>query len=178
VPSFVEYCGGTPQPNVIEGRSLLPLLHGAAPADWRRVAFSEYDYSMLEARLTLNQPIRDCRLYMAFDGRWKYIHATGFRPLLFDLESDPRNSSILAPIRALPKSAPGCATRSSTGRSRDHNRITTTIRASKAMPRVSSSAPASSSVIGTRRNWPPSDAGSASCSAYFVTSGQVESASG
>jgi arylsulfatase A-like enzyme len=44
---------------------------------------------MLEARLTLNQPIRDCRLYMAFDGRWKYIHATGFRPLLFDLKADP-----------------------------------------------------------------------------------------
>ncbi len=44
---------------------------------------------MLEARLTLNQPIRDCRLFMAFDGRWKLIHATGFRPMLFDLESDP-----------------------------------------------------------------------------------------
>jgi hypothetical protein len=27
---------------------------------------------------------------MAFDGRWKYIHATGFCPLLFDLERDPR----------------------------------------------------------------------------------------
>ena len=89
VPSFVEYCGGTPLPNVIEGRSLLPLLHGAAPADWRRTIFSEYDYAMLEARLTLNQPIRDCRLFMAFDGRWKYIHATGFRPLLFDLKTDP-----------------------------------------------------------------------------------------
>jgi arylsulfatase A-like enzyme len=89
VPSFVDYCGGTPQCNVIEGRSLLPLLNGAAPADWRRTVFSEYDYSMLEARLFLNQPIRDCRLYMAFDGRWKYIHATGFRPLLFDLASDP-----------------------------------------------------------------------------------------
>jgi arylsulfatase A-like enzyme len=89
VPTFVEYCGAGVEPNVVEGRSLLPLLHGAAPVDWRRVAFSEYDYSMLEARLTLNQPIRDCRLFMAFDGRWKYIHATGFRPLLFDLAEDP-----------------------------------------------------------------------------------------
>jgi hypothetical protein len=44
---------------------------------------------MLEARLILNQPIRDCRLFMAFDGRWKYIHATGFRSMLFDLASDP-----------------------------------------------------------------------------------------
>jgi len=31
----------------------------------------------------------DARLLMIFDGRWKYIHAEGFRPLLFDLESDP-----------------------------------------------------------------------------------------
>jgi arylsulfatase A-like enzyme len=44
---------------------------------------------MLEARLTLKQPIRDCRLFMVFDGRWKLIHATGFRPLLFDLTRDP-----------------------------------------------------------------------------------------
>jgi hypothetical protein len=26
---------------------------------------------------------------MIFDGRWKYILAEGFRPLLFDLETDP-----------------------------------------------------------------------------------------
>jgi arylsulfatase A-like enzyme len=90
VPSFVEYCAGAPQSNVIEGRSLMPLLRGDKPDDWRRCVFSEYDYAMLEARLTLNQPIRDCRLYMAFDGRWKYVHATGFRPLLFDLASDPQ----------------------------------------------------------------------------------------
>jgi arylsulfatase A-like enzyme len=89
VPSFVEYCGGTVKPHIVEGRSLLPLLHGAVPGRWRQAVFSEYDYAMLEARLTLNQPIRDCRLFMVFDGRWKYIHATGFRPLLFDLARDP-----------------------------------------------------------------------------------------
>jgi arylsulfatase A-like enzyme len=26
---------------------------------------------------------------MVFDGRWKYIHASGFRPMLYDLQSDP-----------------------------------------------------------------------------------------
>ncbi len=125
VPSFIEYCGGAAQPNVVEGRSLLPLLYGTKPPDWRRTIFSEYDYSMLETRLTLNQPIRDCRLYMAFDGRWKYIHATGFRPLLFDLASDPRE---LADLGGDPAYAAPCA------RMRealldwalsDHNRITT-----------------------------------------------------
>ena len=31
----------------------------------------------------------DARLLMIYDGRWKYILAEGFRPLLFDLENDP-----------------------------------------------------------------------------------------
>ena len=88
VPSFLEYFGGVPTARA-GGPSLLPLLRGERPADWRRCVFSEYDYSMQEARLSLNQPIRDCRLFMVFDGRWKYIHATGFRPMLFDLATDP-----------------------------------------------------------------------------------------
>ena len=43
-PTFIEYFGGKPPDHILEGRSLLPLLHGAAPADWRKVVFSEYDY--------------------------------------------------------------------------------------------------------------------------------------
>jgi arylsulfatase A-like enzyme len=124
VPSFIEYCGGRVQPHVVEGRSLLPLLRGAA-LEWRRHVFSEYDYSMLEARLTLNQPIRDCRLYMVFDGRWKYIHATGFRPLLFDLASDPRE---LRDLGADPTHAGECARLCEAllgWALADHNRITT-----------------------------------------------------
>jgi arylsulfatase A-like enzyme len=88
-PTFIEFFGGTPASHILEGRSLMPLLHGNQPADWRKVIFSEYDYAMQEVRLKLNQPIEQCRLFMAFDGRWKYIHASGFRPMLYDLQSDP-----------------------------------------------------------------------------------------
>jgi arylsulfatase A-like enzyme len=90
VPTFVEFFGGATEPHVVEGRSLMPFLRGERSAGWRRLVFSEYDYAMLEARVTLDQPIADCRLYMVFDGRWKYVHATGFRPMLFDLERDPQ----------------------------------------------------------------------------------------
>jgi arylsulfatase A-like enzyme len=89
VPTFIEWFGHQPPAHILEGRSLLPLLYGEAAPEWRRHVFSEYDYSMLEARLALGQPICDCRLFMVFDGRWKLIHATGFRPLLFDLAADP-----------------------------------------------------------------------------------------
>jgi arylsulfatase A-like enzyme len=125
-PSFVDYCGGAPKPHVMEGASLLPLLRGEASNGWRRHLFSEYDYAMLEARLTLSQPVRDCRLYMVFDGRWKYIHATGFRPLLFDLQTDPQE---LNDLGADPRHADERARLREAlldWALKDHNRITTT----------------------------------------------------
>jgi arylsulfatase A-like enzyme len=87
-PTFVDYFGGKVPGHILEGRSLLPLLRGEKP-EWRKVAFSEYDYAMQDVRLKLNQPIERCRLFMVFDGRWKYIQASGFRPMLYDLETDP-----------------------------------------------------------------------------------------
>jgi arylsulfatase A-like enzyme len=89
-PTFIEYFGGKPPDHILEGRSLMPLLRGETPVDWRKVVFSEYDYSMQDVRLTLGQPIEQCRLFMVFDGRWKYIHASGFRPMLYDLLEDPQ----------------------------------------------------------------------------------------
>jgi arylsulfatase A-like enzyme len=88
-PTFLEYFGGEPPAHVLEGRSLTPLLHGKTPATWREFAFSEYDYAMLEPRLTLDRPLRECRLFMVADRRYKLMHAVGYRPMLFDLEADP-----------------------------------------------------------------------------------------
>ena len=33
---------------------------------------------------------RDARLFMIADKRWKYVHAVGFRPMLYDIETDPQ----------------------------------------------------------------------------------------
>ena len=90
VSSFIRYFGGEPKSHVVEGRALQPLLHGQAVTDWRRHVFSEYDYGTMPARRTLNTPVDASRLFMVFDGRWKYIHASGFRPMLYDLETDPQ----------------------------------------------------------------------------------------
>jgi arylsulfatase A-like enzyme len=89
-PTFVESFGGKPLGHILEGRSLLPFLRGETPADWRKVVLSEYDYAMQDVRLKLQQPVERCRLFMVFDGRWKYIHASGFRPMLYDLATDPQ----------------------------------------------------------------------------------------
>ena len=87
-PTFHELMGGEAKPHIMEGRSLVPLLEGRSVA-WRKYAISEYDYSTRQSRLELKLDNADARLLMIFDGRWKYIHAEGFRPLLFDLETDP-----------------------------------------------------------------------------------------
>jgi arylsulfatase A-like enzyme len=90
VPTFLEALGRDPaeQSHRLEGRSLVPILHGLTPASWRRYAISEYDYSLpVGARLGVES--RDARLFMVADRRWKYIHAVGFRPMLYDLEADP-----------------------------------------------------------------------------------------
>ena len=88
VPTFIEYFGGDTMPHILEGRSLQPLLHGQR-TKWRSYCVSEYDYSTRDARREVQVDQNDARLVMVFDGRWKYIHVEGMRPMLFDLENDP-----------------------------------------------------------------------------------------
>jgi arylsulfatase A-like enzyme len=90
-PTFLDALGADwrAQTHRLEGASLLPFLHGEAPAEWRRYAVSEGDYSLLPASAQLGLQPRDARLIMIADKRWKYVHAIGFRPMLFDLAADP-----------------------------------------------------------------------------------------
>ena len=90
VPTFLDALGGGPKPHVIEGRSLLPLMRGGNSDSWRTAAISEYDFSFDTARLKLGTRVADSRAIMVFDGRWKYVHIPGYRPILYDVESDPK----------------------------------------------------------------------------------------
>ncbi|MBM7068419.1 sulfatase-like hydrolase/transferase [Actibacterium sp. 188UL27-1] len=88
-PTFIQVAGGEAAPHIVEGRSLLPYLH-ALPVTDRPFAISEYDFSATGACAALGLAPRDARLFMVFDGRYKLIHAEGgFRPMLFDLQTDP-----------------------------------------------------------------------------------------
>ncbi len=87
-PTFLDFFGGHPKPHILEGRSLQPLLHGSA-SHGRQYVIAQYDYSLRRARAALGVHPSAAQLFMVFDGRWKYIFAEGFRPLLFDLASDP-----------------------------------------------------------------------------------------
>jgi len=89
-PTFVELAGGEVPRHILEGRSLRPILQGEGPGEWREFAVSEYDYSMTPMAVRLGVRPEDARLFMIADKRWKFIHAEGgFRPMLFDLATDP-----------------------------------------------------------------------------------------
>ena len=91
--TFYEAAGGDFKGNVdhiMEGQSLLPLIHRETPHIERGYAFSEYDYSINPAAVDLGVQPRDAQLYMITDKRWKFIFAEGdFRSILFDRLNDP-----------------------------------------------------------------------------------------
>jgi Arylsulfatase A and related enzymes len=88
--TFIEAAGGEVPQHIVEGRSLLPFLHGQEVDDWREYAISEYDFSSTIMAKNLGLVPKDSRLFMVADKRWKFMHAEGgFRPMLFDLENDP-----------------------------------------------------------------------------------------
>lgn len=88
VPTFVDYMGGTIPDHILEGRSLLPHIHGTDTVQ-RDYVISEYDYSARPHLRHLSPDTKSCALTMIFDGRWKMIWVEGHRPMLFDLETDP-----------------------------------------------------------------------------------------
>jgi arylsulfatase A-like enzyme len=83
-PTFVDLAGGT-IPAHYQGRSLLPLLKGNAPSDWRKSILVEYFSDTVFPR------VRKMGYKAVRDERWKYIHYTDLTDAdeLYDLEHDP-----------------------------------------------------------------------------------------
>jgi N-acetylglucosamine-6-sulfatase len=83
-PTFLEI-GGAKAPAGLHGRSLLPLMRGTSPADWRRSILIEYFSDKVWPRLkTMGyQAIRT--------ERWKLIHYSELSGMdeMYDLVSDP-----------------------------------------------------------------------------------------
>jgi arylsulfatase A-like enzyme len=89
--TFIEAAGGKVPTHIVEGRSLMPFLRGEKPEDWRDYAISEYDFAVTSMAVNLGLKSHEARLFMVADKRWKLIHSEGpgYRPILFDMESDP-----------------------------------------------------------------------------------------
>lgn len=88
-PTFLEWAGGKPAPERLEGRSLAPLVTLGQVADWRQAVFCDSDFAIRHARKTLGLDVDEARGFMVRTARWKLIHFERFPPLLFDLDADP-----------------------------------------------------------------------------------------
>lgn len=90
VPTFIDVAGGEIPHHIVEGRSLLPILHGEADHTGRDYVICEYDYSATPMATILDVGVRDAVMFMLATKKWKLMHFEGgFRPILFDLENDP-----------------------------------------------------------------------------------------
>ena len=81
-------------PEECDGSSLMPLLNGTVPDNWRTAVHWEYDFreigtfqSMIEQNFGLSPD--QCSLTVFRDKRYKYVHMTSLPPLFFDLQEDP-----------------------------------------------------------------------------------------
>ena len=91
MPTILDWLGGE-VPRGVDGRSLLPLLEGEPPRDWRDVITYEFDfrdvfYSHPETALGL--AMDHCCLAVIQDREAKYVHFAALPPLFFDLREDP-----------------------------------------------------------------------------------------
>ena len=87
-PTILDWVGQD-VPNAMDGRSLLPLLRGDVPADWRSYSFSELDFAEPEAPTLWQQRLgtgnSDSCLGILRDDRFTLVEfAADLPPLLFD----------------------------------------------------------------------------------------------
>lgn len=105
VPTFIDALGGDEHAHILEGRSLLPRIHATPDTPWRDAVFSEADYGFRSARRSLDLAPGETRAFMVRTEKWKYVSYLGFRPQLFDLQSDPNE---LNDLGDLPEHAGTC----------------------------------------------------------------------
>jgi arylsulfatase A-like enzyme len=89
VPTILQAVGIPVPGHRVEGCSLLPLLGGTTPADWRDFSYSELDYGFREARRLLGRTPQQARAFSIRTARWRYVHWLDLPEQLYDLVADP-----------------------------------------------------------------------------------------
>ncbi|OQM77296.1 alkaline phosphatase family protein [Manganibacter manganicus] len=98
MPTILDWLG-QPVPRACDGRSLLELIEGQQPTDWRDAVFFEHDFRTVKAQRAegaLGLSSDECSYAVIRDARYKYVHFAALPPLLFDLAEDPHEMNNLA----------------------------------------------------------------------------------
>ncbi len=97
-PTILEWAAQD-VPNSMDGRSLLPILNGKIPQDWREYSFSELDYSEPENATLWQQRLgtgnSDSCLSIIRDSRFTLVEfAADLPPILFDHQSEGEHQNV------------------------------------------------------------------------------------
>ena len=99
-PTILEWTG-TSVPRGMNGHSLLTLLEGEMPGNWRDYTFAELDFgepdhpTIWQRQMGLD--LREANLAIVREDRYKLVHFNGgLPPLLFDMHSPERENCDLA----------------------------------------------------------------------------------
>ncbi|MCV2863491.1 sulfatase-like hydrolase/transferase [Albidovulum sediminicola] len=92
-PTILDWVGQA-RPTTMDGRSLLPLIQGDTPPDWRSYTVSELDFADPAAptiwERSLGLPAERCNLAILRTGTHVLVHFNGgLPPLLFDRRDGP-----------------------------------------------------------------------------------------
>lgn len=88
LPTCLEALG-IEVPAAVQGRSLMPLVRGQTPAEWREAVYGDWDFRFYASSQALGLKADKCRAWMIRDRLYKYVHFNGLPDMLFDLENDP-----------------------------------------------------------------------------------------
>ena len=99
LPTLLDWFDADVPGHVLEGQSLIPLLHETEQTDSKEFVVSEYDFSFDYARHALNTPIGMSNATMISTDHWKLWHIDGAPPILFDRKNDPLETKDLGSER-------------------------------------------------------------------------------
>jgi arylsulfatase A-like enzyme len=88
VPTVLEALGLPVPGHRIEGRSLVPLLHGEDPP-WRDFVYAELDYGFKAARVALGRTPQQARGFSIRTRTHRYVNWLDLPEQLWDLGADP-----------------------------------------------------------------------------------------
>jgi arylsulfatase A-like enzyme len=90
MPTILDWIGQDELPLQCDGRSLLPLLAGALPGDWRDEVRFEFDFRIPQVLPhPLGMRMDQANLSVVRTATRKYVHFPTLPPVLHDLEADP-----------------------------------------------------------------------------------------